>query len=87
MVWATGTPHLCITRAPEAYLLPEASVSHKASNLEQFTRWHSAMLERGVYLAPSQFESGFVSVAHTEEIVDQTIAAAKEAMLAVAAAG
>ncbi len=59
----------------------------KASNLDQFTLWHAAMLERGVYLAPSQFESGFVSVAHTEGIIDQTVAAAKDAMLAVAAAG
>jgi glutamate-1-semialdehyde 2,1-aminomutase len=43
------------------------------------------MLERGIYLAPSQFEAGFVSVAHTEEVIDQTIAAAKEAMQVVAA--
>ena len=57
----------------------------KGSNLEQFTRWHAGMLERGVYLAPSQFEAGFVSTAHTDEIIDETIAAAKEAMAAVAA--
>ena len=57
----------------------------KGSNLDQFTRWHSSMLEHGVYLAPSQFEAGFVSTAHTEEIIDATIAAAKEAMAAVAA--
>jgi glutamate-1-semialdehyde 2,1-aminomutase len=36
------------------------------------------MLERGVYLAPSQFEAGFTSLAHTEEDVDKTIAAAKD---------
>ena len=55
----------------------------KGSDLQQFTRWHRGMLERGVYLAPSQFEAGFVSTAHTEEIIDTTIAAAKDAMAAV----
>ena len=43
----------------------------------QFARWHRAMLSRGVYLAPSQYEAGFMSLAHTEEDVDATIAAAK----------
>lgn len=38
------------------------------------------MLEKGVYLAPSQYEAGFMSLAHTEEDVDRTIAAAKEVM-------
>ena len=36
------------------------------------------MLERGIYLAPSQYEAGFMSLAHTEEDIDRTIAAAKE---------
>ena len=36
------------------------------------------MLERGVYLAPSQYEAGFMSLAHTEEDIDRTIAAARE---------
>ena len=47
------------------------------SDTEKFARWHRAMLERGVYLAPSQYEAGFMSLAHTEEDVDATIAAAK----------
>lgn len=38
------------------------------------------MLEKGVYFAPSQYEAGFMSLAHTEEDVDRTIAAAKEVM-------
>jgi glutamate-1-semialdehyde 2,1-aminomutase len=38
------------------------------------------MLERGVYIAPSQFEAGFVSTAHTEADIDQTIATAEEAL-------
>lgn len=48
------------------------------SDTEKFARWHRAMLERGVYLAPSQFEAGFMSLAHTDEDIDRTIAAAKE---------
>jgi glutamate-1-semialdehyde 2,1-aminomutase len=35
------------------------------------------MLERGIYLAPSQFEAGFTSLAHTEADIDRTIAIAK----------
>jgi len=37
------------------------------------------MVEAGVYLAPSQFEAAFVSLAHTDEIIEQTIAAARQA--------
>ena len=36
------------------------------------------MLERGVYLAPSQYEAGFTSLAHTDEDIEFTIAAARE---------
>ncbi|MBR8830157.1 MAG: Glutamate-1-semialdehyde 2,1-aminomutase [Chroococcopsis gigantea SAG 12.99] len=50
----------------------------KLSDLTKFSRFHRGMLERGIYLAPSQFEAGFTSLAHTEEDVDQTISAAKE---------
>jgi glutamate-1-semialdehyde 2,1-aminomutase len=42
------------------------------------------MLERGVYLAPSQFEAAFVSTAHDEALVDRTIVAAQEAMKEIA---
>ena len=48
----------------------------KGSDLEQFGRWHSGMLSRGVYLAPSQFEAAFVSVAHDEGILAKTLEAA-----------
>ncbi len=44
-----------------------------------FARYFRAMLERGVYLAPSQFETAFVSMAHTDEDIDRTIEAAREA--------
>jgi len=48
------------------------------SDTDKFARWHRKMLERGIYLAPSQYEAGFTSLAHTEEDIDATIAAAKE---------
>jgi glutamate-1-semialdehyde 2,1-aminomutase len=38
------------------------------------------MLERGVYLAPSQFEAGFTSLAHTEADVERTLEAAREVL-------
>jgi len=48
------------------------------SDTDKFAKWHRGMLERGVYLAPSQYEAGFMSLAHTDEDIDKTIAAAKE---------
>merc|ERR1719206_1629612 len=48
------------------------------SDTDKFARWHRMMLERGIYLAPSQYEAGFTSLAHSEEDVDRTLAAAKE---------
>jgi glutamate-1-semialdehyde 2,1-aminomutase len=49
----------------------------------RFAAFHRAMLDRGVYLAPSQFEAGFVSTAHGDDEVDATIAAAREAFAAL----
>ena len=43
-----------------------------------YGRFFHAMLDQGIYLAPSQFEAGFVSVAHTEEIIGRTIEAARK---------
>jgi len=48
------------------------------SDTDKFARWHRGMLERGVYLAPSQYEAGFMSLAHTDADIEKTIAAAKE---------
>ena len=45
-----------------------------------YGRYFHAMLEGGVYLAPSQFEAGFVSLAHTEADIDRTIQAAESAL-------
>ncbi|MBE9117526.1 glutamate-1-semialdehyde 2,1-aminomutase [Lusitaniella coriacea LEGE 07157] len=52
----------------------------KKSDSAKFARFHRGMLERGVYLAPSQFEAGFTSLAHTDEDIDKTLAAAREVM-------
>lgn len=49
------------------------------SDTEAFGRFFRSMLDGGVYLPPSQFEAAFLSVAHTEEDIQQTIAAAKQA--------
>merc|ERR1712185_119299 len=48
------------------------------SDTEKFAKWHRAMLNRGIYLAPSQYEAGFTSLAHTDDDIAKTIAAAKE---------
>ena len=49
-------------------------------DVARYNRYFHAMLERGVYLAPSQFEAGFVSLAHTDGDIDRTVAAAAEAL-------
>ena len=48
-----------------------------------YGRWFHALLERGVYMAPAQFEAGFVSLAHTEGDIDRTVAVAAEALAAL----
>jgi glutamate-1-semialdehyde 2,1-aminomutase len=52
----------------------------KTSNLDHFTAYYTGMLEKGIYLAPSQFEAGFMSIAHTDEQIDTTIQAAEDVM-------
>jgi glutamate-1-semialdehyde 2,1-aminomutase len=47
-------------------------------DVDAFRRFYHLMLERGVYLAPSAFEAGFVSSAHSEEHIEATLAAARE---------
>lgn len=72
---------LTINRIGSMYTLffSEAPVTNfaqaKASNLPLFGRYFHAMLDRGVYLAPSQFESLFLSTALTEDLVDEVLAA------------
>jgi glutamate-1-semialdehyde 2,1-aminomutase len=49
------------------------------SDTTAFARFFRAMLDKGVYLPPSQFEAAFLSAAHTEKNIEQTIAAARQA--------
>jgi glutamate-1-semialdehyde 2,1-aminomutase len=55
----------------------------KASDTQRFAAFFRAMLGRGVYLPPAQFEAAFVSLAHGEAEIDLTVAAAREAFAAV----
>jgi glutamate-1-semialdehyde 2,1-aminomutase len=54
--------------------------SAKRADTALYGRFFHAMLDRGFYFAPSQFEAGFLSLAHTEADVDDTIAAADDAL-------
>jgi len=53
-------------------------------NTKRYAAFFHAMLERGVYLPPSQFEAAFVSAAHTDEDIAKTVAAAAEAFVIAA---
>jgi len=57
--------------------------SAKQANTDLYARFFWAMLERGVYLPPSQFEAVFVSTAHTESDIDATVEAARGAFATV----
>jgi glutamate-1-semialdehyde 2,1-aminomutase len=52
--------------------------SAKKSNTQKFGQYFHFLLERGIYMAPSQFEAGFVSAAHSEADIAATVAAARE---------
>jgi glutamate-1-semialdehyde 2,1-aminomutase len=54
--------------------------SAKRSNLEKFARFFNDCLDRGVYFAPSQFETGFLSTAHTAEDIERTAAVVRQAL-------
>ncbi|MGH2459388.1 MAG: aminotransferase class III-fold pyridoxal phosphate-dependent enzyme, partial [Chloroflexota bacterium] len=54
-------------------------VSAKRADTRRYARYFNAMLRQGIYLAPSQFEAGFLSLAHTDEDIQQTIQAARVA--------
>jgi glutamate-1-semialdehyde 2,1-aminomutase len=54
--------------------------SATGSDTKRFAVWFRAMLERGIYLAPSQFEAGFVSAAHSAGDVEQTLEAARQSL-------
>jgi len=60
--------------------------SAKTADTAFYAKFFHAMLDRGVYLAPSQFEAGFLSVAHDDPTIDAIVAAADEAVTALLAA-
>ena len=55
--------------------------SAKTADTARFGAFFRKMRERGVFLPPSQFEAMFVSLAHTDEDIDQVIAAAKASVV------
>jgi glutamate-1-semialdehyde 2,1-aminomutase len=59
--------------------VPASYAQVMACDKERFNRFFHAMLARGVYLAPSAFEAGFVSAAHDDAAIEATVAAAREA--------
>jgi glutamate-1-semialdehyde 2,1-aminomutase len=75
---ALATNHVCgmfglfFTDAPAVTTFAQAT----ACDLERFKRFFHGMLAEGIYLAPSAFEAGFVSAAHSDEIIDATTEAA-----------
>ena len=52
----------------------------QTADTARYARVHARLLERGVFLAPSQFEAAFVSLAHSEADIDQTVVALREAL-------
>jgi glutamate-1-semialdehyde 2,1-aminomutase len=52
----------------------------KRSDTKRYARFFREMLDRGIFLAPSQFEAAFVSAAHTSQDIDHTLAAARESL-------
>ncbi|AMN46109.1 glutamate-1-semialdehyde aminotransferase [Steroidobacter denitrificans] len=78
---AFSTNHVCgmfglffTERAPRSF------TEVMASDADRFRRFFHAMLREGVYLAPSAFEAGFVSIAHTQEHIAETVRAAQAAL-------
>jgi len=68
------------------FFTPEPAIGHYAQvmacDTARFARFFHAMLEAGVYLAPSAFEAGFVSTAHGERELTRTLEAAARAFRA-----
>ena len=69
---------LCVFFSPDE---PRNFEQAQATDRAAFGRFHRAMRERGVLIAPSPFEAWFPSLAHGDEEIDRTIAAAREAFV------
>jgi glutamate-1-semialdehyde 2,1-aminomutase len=58
----------------------------RATDIAAFKKFFAAMLDRGIYLAPSAYEAMFLSLAHTKQDIDRTVEAARESFRAVGTA-
>jgi glutamate-1-semialdehyde 2,1-aminomutase len=86
-----GVPHVTANRGSMVgFFLTDGPVTNiseaKRSDTKLFGRFFHAMLDRGIYLAPSQFEAGFLSTAHRPLDVERTLEMADDALTAVFAA-
>jgi glutamate-1-semialdehyde 2,1-aminomutase len=85
VIAATAT-EACVSRAGSTLTLffrPELPTNYdeaRDADLERFGRFHRAMLDGGVHLAPAAFEGWFISLAHDEVAIDRTIEAAEAAL-------
>jgi glutamate-1-semialdehyde 2,1-aminomutase len=88
---STGLPH-CVNQVGSMWTLffTAGPVNDydtaKQADTARFARFFWAMIERGFYLPCSQFEAAFLSALHTEKLIDQTLAAAREALEEIARA-
>ena len=64
--------------------VPQNYADMARSNIDGFKHFFHGMLERGVAFGPSAYEAGFVSAAHTPELIDETVAAAEAVFAAMA---
>jgi glutamate-1-semialdehyde 2,1-aminomutase len=71
--------------APDDPVIDNSRTMRAVIDTARFTAFQTEMLDRGVYFHPGPFERWFASIAHSDEDVERTLAAAHEAMAAVAA--
>jgi glutamate-1-semialdehyde 2,1-aminomutase len=88
-LWETGTPATAVRFGSLLTLFfsrePVSDYAGaKKCDTKRFAAFFQAMLERGVFLAPSQFEAAFVSAAHSDADIDRTIAACRESLAVTA---
>ncbi|MGD0907055.1 MAG: glutamate-1-semialdehyde 2,1-aminomutase [Candidatus Acidiferrales bacterium] len=88
-LWETGTPATAVRFGSLLTLFfshePVTDYAGaKKCDTKRFAAFFQAMLDRGVFLAPSQFEAAFVSAAHSDADIDRTIAACRESLAATA---
>jgi glutamate-1-semialdehyde 2,1-aminomutase len=64
--------------------IPSSYGQMMAGDKERFNRFFHGMLDEGVYFAPAMFEAGFVSAAHDDAVIDETVAAARRVFKSIA---